>query len=280
MIDKSKNIITAKKLADLSAIRKDILQTYPEENYLNVTTMYTKKSEAKQYTINDIDLDWLVDQNLAPLFGFWFKMEVPNVHGIQGAFNLLDDPLMFRLVTSLAVTGITDEDIELLVNGKYNQQYASEDISQFLHFFFNMKGWTRVNKANWIKKFAPEEFVRFYKIALKGDKDYLIWKLGAAPDKSFDQMLSEMSTDAYYNFKERSRNDPELAQKWGTLAVKLIEKLDKVKKDDQKSNDFFDLIEFSVDEKGNEDGVIHIEDLEEISEIAEKNNPNKDKTLE
>lgn len=255
---------------ELGAIRRDLETTYPEPTYLNTMTK----------TESSIDIDWLVENGFAPLYGFWFKIEVPNTHGIQGAFNLVDDPLMFRLVTSLAITGITDEDIELLVNGKYNQQYASEDISLFLHYFFNMKNWSRVNKAAWIKKNAPAEYARYYKIALKGDKDYLIWKLGAAPDKSFEQMLSEMSTDAYYNFKERSRNDPELAQKWGTLAVKLIEKLDKVKKDEQKSNDFFDMIEFSVDEKADQDGIIHMEDLDEIARIAEKQNPNNEKTLE
>jgi hypothetical protein len=263
---------------DLAALRRDIVTVYPDQEYLYPIKKY--QTEVKRPCVPaDADIDWLVETNLSPMFGHYFKIEVPSTTGIQGAFNLLDDPLMFRLVTALAITGITDEDIELLVNGKYNQHYGSEDITEFLNYFFNLKKWTRVQKAHWIKAAAPPEFSKYYKIALKGDKDYLIWKLGAAPDKSFEQMLAEMSTDAYYNFKEQSRTNPETAQKWGGLAVKLIEKLDKVKKDEQKSNDFFDMIEFSVDSASGDTDVLHIEDLEEMTQIAEKHNPNNDKDL-
>lgn len=74
------------------------------------------------------------------MFGFMFKTEVPSgTLGIQGAFNVMDDPLMYKLITSLALARITNEDIELIVNGKYNISYVAEDIQAFLHYFFNVK---------------------------------------------------------------------------------------------------------------------------------------------
>ena len=84
-------------------------------------------------------------------------------------------------------------------------------------------------------------------MALKGDKDYLLWKLGAAPDKSFNGMLRDMMVDSYYNFKERSKVDPDTAQRWGSLAVKLTDRLDKLEKDTEGKQDLFEAIQFQIE---------------------------------
>jgi len=148
------------------------------------------------------------------MFGYLYKISVPDgVEGIEGAFDILNDPLMYRLITSMALAKITDEDIELIVNGKYNIQYGSDDIEQFLYYFFDIASWSLARKKEYVNQISSPDLKKFYKLALKGNKDYLVWKLGAAPDKSFDQMLRDMMTDSYYNFKERAKSDPELAQK-------------------------------------------------------------------
>ena len=57
---------------------------------------------------------------------------------VDGAFKLLNDPLMYRLITSMGLALITDEDIELIINGKFNMEYSAEDIKLFLKYFFNV----------------------------------------------------------------------------------------------------------------------------------------------
>ncbi len=75
------------------------------------------------------------------MFSYITKLEVPcGTLGIKGAFDILEDPAMHQLITALAIARITDEDIELLVNGKFNVQYSPEDIKEFLHYFFDVEG--------------------------------------------------------------------------------------------------------------------------------------------
>ena len=215
-----------------------------------------------------IETAWLSEWGLEKMFGHLFKVDVPSgTDGIDGAFKVMNDPLMYRLITSMALAGITDEDIELIVNGKYNIEYASEDIQEFLHYFFNVAEWSIGDKQDFVAQVEIPELKKFYKLALRGDKDYLLWKLGAAPDRSFDLMLRDMMTDSYYNFKERSKGDPDLAQRWGALAIKLTDRIDRLEKDTGDKKDFF--AEFNVklksyredqnDDKSSDD--IHISDL-------------------
>jgi len=203
------------------------------------------------------------------MFSYQFKIEVPRgTDGIKGAFKIMNDPLMYRLITSLALANITEEDIELIVNGKYNIEYSSEDVQEFLHYFFNVADWSVGDKQQYLAQVDTPELKKFYKLALKGDKDYLLWKLGAAPDKSFDSMLTDMMTDSYYNFKERAKGDPELAQRWGALAVKLTDRIERLEKDTNDKKDFFaefnvTLKNFRDDGKGDSkpEADLHIKDL-------------------
>lgn len=84
-------------------------------------------------------------------------------------------------------------------------------------------------------------------MALKGDKDYLLWKLGAAPEKDFSEMLRDMVNDSYYNFKEQSKIKPSVAQRWAGLAIKLTDRLDALNNDDKKGgSDFLENYEFKI----------------------------------
>lgn len=168
-------------------------------------------------------------------------------HPIDGAVRLLTDPLMFRLVSSVALAGMSEVEIELISNGKYNMEYGPEDIKHFLHYFFNVEGWTRKQKQDYIRTISEPQLTYFYNLALKGDKEFLMWKLGMAPQKDYAEMLSDMVTDAYYNFKEQSRVKPEIAQKWGTLATRLIDKEAGIKKEEERSmNSLLEEVEFKV----------------------------------
>ena len=201
-----------------------------------------------------VEMDWLVDLEVDKMFGFLFKQEVPSgTLGIRGAFNIIEDPLMYRLITSLAFARITDEDIELIVNGKYNISYAAEDIKEFLHYFFSVKDWDLSEKKEYVATVADKQLKSSYTLALKGDKDYLVWKLGASPEKGFNLMLRDMMTDAYFNFKEQSRLNPDTAQKWGTLAIRLTDRLEKLEKDTENKKNLFDEVTFKIKEYDEED---------------------------
>jgi len=198
-------------------------------------------------TKNQPDPNWLMELGVDKMVAYLRKLEMPNgTIGIEGAFRLLEDPLMYRLITSLALAKITDEDIELIVNGKYNINYTSEDITEFLHYFFNVKSWSLSDKVAFVEFTENNDLKKYYKIALKGDKDYLVWKLGAAPSKTFDSMLRDIMTDSYYNFKENSKVNSDVAQKWGTLALKTVEKLEKLDRDTKDKKDVFTEITFKL----------------------------------
>jgi len=193
------------------------------------------------------DSVWLNDIGIEKMYGYKFNIQLPaGTLGIAGAFKIINDPLMYRLITSMALANITAEDIELIVNGKYNIEYSSDDVVCFLHYFFNLKDWTIQDKTSYAMSVTKPELKTAYSIALKGDKDYLLWKLGAAPDKSFDSMLRDMMVDSYYNFKERSKTDPDLAQKWGTLAIKLTDRMEKLEKETADKKDMFADIQFQI----------------------------------
>ena len=220
-----------------------------------------------------IELDWLERWDIMEMYGYLFDIHTDSaeVRGIEGAFKILNDPLMKRLVTSLAIAGITTEDIELIVNGKYNIEYSHENIALFLKYFFDVEQYSFAEKKKLVEKVADPDTKRFFTIALKGDKDYLLWKLGAAPDKSFDAMLRDMMSDSYYNFKERSRVDPDLAQRWGGLAVKLSDRIDRIAGEKTSSEDFFEELEFKLSEtRKEEQNMVHIEELQETEQPKRK----------
>jgi len=194
------------------------------------------------------DMSWLEKLGLDSLFAYKFNKGCKKMDpGIKGAFKILEDPLMRRAIQSLAFAKVTNEDIELIVNGKFDIGYATEDFEAFLKYFFDVHDWNYNERVEFIQFEQSSDNKRFYKLALDGDKPYLMWKLGLSPSRSFDDMLREMFNDSFYNFKERSRHDPELAQRWGTLAVKLSDKLDKLDKDDLDREELFQNLEFDTD---------------------------------
>jgi len=211
-----------------------------------------------------VEVQWLKDWGISEMFGYVFDVYTgDDIESIKGAFKLLDDPLMFRLITSLAIARITSEDIELIVNGKYNVEYSHDNIEMFLKYFFDIAGLNVAERKKLVDSVTDSTIKKFYRIALQGDKDYLLWKLGAAPDKSFDNMLRDMLSDSYYNFKERSRVDPDLAQKWGSLAVKLADRVDRIIQENTDNESIFEAIEFKLKEQDSSEKteIPHIDDL-------------------
>tara|TARA_Y100000310_G_C20488788_1_gene718105 strand:- start:572 stop:904 length:333 start_codon:yes stop_codon:yes gene_type:complete len=110
------------------------------------------------------------------MYGHLFNIYTPSIDvvSIEGALSIVNDPLMKRLISSLAMSNITAEDIELVVNGKYNVEYSHANIELFLKYFFDVSDYSFSDKKRLIEAVKDPDIKKFYKIAVKGDKDYLL----------------------------------------------------------------------------------------------------------
>lgn len=193
------------------------------------------------------DLYWLKKFNIHKYVAKELKLEIPEGYsGIHGASEILYDRNMYLICSSLSIAKVTDEDIELIINGKYNIHYEVADIKEFLNYYFDMDGWSLGEKKEYVKYITDKEFKRYYELALEGDRDYLLWKLGIAPDKSFTEMLKDMSIDSYYNFKDKIKILPDEAQRWAGVAMRLMDKLNEVEKETNTRKSIFEEIEFTM----------------------------------
>jgi hypothetical protein len=211
----------------------------------------------------EIDRDFLDREGLHQMWAYQFKKSTDlDTNPIRGAFALLENVQLRILLYAMALAGTSAEDMELIVNGKFDINASSDDVDAFLYYFFNLTDFNYSEKVTLEDSFAKDVSTkRAFKLALKGDKNYMLWKLGAAPDKSFDQMLRDMLADSYYLFKEKVLTDPETATKFGSLAVKLADRLERVIQNDQKANDLFSEVKFEL---GKDDEIIKAPTAEEI----------------
>jgi len=163
----------------------------------------------------------------------------------------------------MALALITDEDIELIVNGKYNMEYSSDDVQMFLKYFFNVGEWTLKDRQQYVKTINEPQLRKYYKIALKGDKQHLLWKLGVTPEKDFSDMLRDIAQDSYYNFKEQSKIRPDVAQRWANLTIKVTDRIDNIERERQsKSENLLDDFEFKIKTFSTDDKPIeHLAEL-------------------
>lgn len=200
----------------------------------------------------------LRNNDILELFVFLYEMPISDINEIQhihtsvpGALRILNDPQMRRAIQALSIAGnVPEEDIELIINGKYDITYISENFTLFMKYFFDIKDWSLAQKQDYVKKLHPSQraFKEAYVYALQGDKNFLLWKLGLAPDKSFDQMLRDIMVDCYYNFKEQTGSNADSALKWGTLMAKVSDRLDKMEKEDEQKQTLYQQITFQLNQ--------------------------------
>jgi hypothetical protein len=224
------------------------------------------------------DMDLIGTMGISDLVHYLLKIDagIPLKH-ISGAFELLYDADMFEKISALALANVTEQDIELIVHGKYNIHYDESQIKAFLFYFFNVNEWTISDKKDYLKRIKDEDLAEYYKLALDGDKNYLMWKLDIAPQKSFEVMLQDLGSDAYYFFKEKAKYSPSEAQVWAGVFLRTVERAEKLQSDKSKDNDFFkdigdliarankgEVVVDSVSSSSKEAPLPHIDTLNEV----------------
>ncbi len=237
------------KIGRLSVpLSKDIT----EQAVLDIYSSVAKSAGTYLTAMHELpDVEMLRRYKVVKFVAKHFSLEIEEgFAGLEGANNIIHDKEMYLIVTSLALAKVTDEDIELIVNGKYNIHYTKDDIKEFLNYYFNVSNWSIQEKKQYLNYITDPKLLKAYKLAIEGDKDYLLWKLGIAPEKSFDSMLHDMMTDAYYFFKEKAQDAPEEAQKWGSLALKITDKIEQLEDDRASKKSLFEEIQFVIDSGG------------------------------
>jgi len=220
------------------------------------------------------DMDFLKKYKITELTYYLLKMDIGySLKYITGSFDLAQDPDMFQKMTSLALANVTKEDIELLIHSKYNIHFNELEINAFLKYFFNTTGWSLGDKKKYLSYITDPDLEEFYEMAIEGDKSYLMWKLGIAPQVSIEQMLHDITSDAYYMFKEKTKTSSSESQQWAGLLLRSIERAEKLQTDKEKASDFFKDLETLIGKaKENSDIIeemreteeaplVHIEDL-------------------
>lgn len=244
---------------DIAAVYKELAKQNP--------TYFAQNSK------EEADLDWVRELELLDLWGYLFSKPIDMpITGIHGALKILDDQHLRKLILPMSMSGMSTEDIELTCTGRFDISYEPADFEKFIHYFANFKGWSNTDKELFINAQGDKELKGNYQLAMQGDKNYLLWKLGTAPTKSFDEMLREMFRDSFYHFKEKQKLEPEDAQRWGALAVKISDRLDKIEQDMAEKKNVFDEVRFKLapDPMDTEGEVVTAESLG--VEVPDQNN--------
>ena len=220
---------------EMLAIRDELLRSNPQ--YFQDQTNTTPDDE------------WLEQTELSPMFYYRFKRQTDkSLQGLTGAFAMLEDPRMVKYINCLALSGVDQTDLELILNAKYNISFEPFDFAMFLKYFANYEGWTYTDKELFIGNYPDPTTKAAYKLALTGDRAQLIWELGLGTDPSisFDDLLRDMLTDSYFYFKKKLKLNPEEAQKFEALAVKIADRLDKSKGEGQEAQDLLSELKIKL----------------------------------
>jgi len=200
----------------------------------------------------EADPDWLKAWDLSPMYYYRFQRPTDlSLKGCDGAFRMLTDPRMAKYMNILSFAGVTQEDMEIILNSKYNISFESEDFTMFLRYFSNYEGWTFSDKELYSDALSDPDIRKLYKLAIKGDRSQLIWEmgLGSDPTLSMDDLLRDMFTDSYFYFKKNVKLRPDDAQKFAGLAVKISDRLESMSDRKQGSQDLISELKVKLQNK-------------------------------
>ena len=200
----------------------------------------------------EADPDWLQGWGLSPMFYFRFQKPTNlSLKGCEGAYRMLQDPRMSKFMSLLSFGGVTQEDLEIILNARYNISFESEDYTMYLRYFSNYSDWTFADKELFSDSITDVDLRKLYKLALKGDRAQLVWELGLGSDPtlSMDDLLRDMFTDSYFFFKKNVKLRPDDAQKFAGLAVKISDRLESMQDKKQSSQDLISELKVKLQNK-------------------------------
>ena len=220
---------------------------------INTNTMESIIDEVKTVTPSLIFDDDIIEAlELSPMYYYRFSKPAPSnisIEGCEGALKMTEDPQLKKIILGLSIAGINPIDVELLINGRYQVTHEAQDFQNYLKFFCNFEEWSYADKEAYIDKLKdPELKVILKKAALKGDRHYLVWKLGLGtdPNMSMEQIFTDMMSDSYFSFKELIKLRPEDAQKFAQLAIRLSDRLDTSKSKEKESHNLLDELKIKL----------------------------------
>lgn len=221
--------------------------------------------------------EWLESLAIAPMYYYRFKKASDiSLQGCEGAFKMLDDPKLVKHIHTLAIAGVPKDDIELILNSKYDISYETPDFTIFLHYFANYEGWTRTDKELYINTLQDQDLKKQYKMAITEPRNRMIWEigLGTDPNASFDDMLKDMFTDSYFYFKKNLKFNADDAQKFAALAVKLSDRMASLDETKKEQTDIFAEMKFKLvneDTQESDKRNVAVKDISEMDvEIPER----------
>ncbi len=141
------------------------------------------------------------------------------------AFNIWEDLTSSRPLRTMAMAKVSPEEAELYINQVPGKALSTEACEVFFNFFFNVFDWTLGDKKVYIEEEPDKTLKNLFKLALTKDKEYVIWKSGLSPNKSYTDMLDSMLTDAYFQYRDTPKVKTEDAKKWADIFLKVGDKL-------------------------------------------------------
>ncbi len=246
------NLVCKRPLMDIIKECQTYNLEIPDSQTLDIYNEFVKNL---QFNENAPDFDTLFTLKLYHMVVYHLLEKNPSYPvpipmspvGIEGALRILEDNHMRRIITALSLANMQDEDIDLIVNARYNHNYDPEEIRMYIQYFSDFSDFRISEKKSYVDSIQDKVLKRNYSYALETDKNMLLWKLGLAPDKSFDAMLRDIGVDCYYNYKEQlTQNDQAEAQKWAGLLLKVQERIDKLDEGDVNKHDLFQTFVFQA----------------------------------
>ena len=222
---------------EMKEIYTEVIRSCPDPTYFNNDSKAAPTEE------------WLEELQVIPMYYYRFnKATDRSLLGCEGAFKMLEDPKMVRFIHTLAVAGVNKDDIELILNAKYNISYETPDFDIFMHYFANYTGWSYTEKEMYVNQVQDLELKKLFRSALVQDRSTLIWELGLGtdPNASFDDMLKDMFTDAYFYFKRNAKYKTEDAMRFATLATKISDRMDQIKDKNAEHQDLFSELKIKL----------------------------------
>jgi hypothetical protein len=231
--------------------------------------------------------EWIESLKISPMFYYRFKKPTEvSLAGCAGAFKILEDPKVTKYIHALLLNGVPKDDIELIINARYNIAYDTPDFEVYIHNFANYDNWTYQDKELFVASIQDPDQKKTYKKAISQDRSELIWELGLGsdPKASFEEMLKDMFTDSYFYFKKNLKYSTEDSHKFAALAVKLADRMDQMEDKKKEEMDIFKELQFKLQtestKKSKSKEIIDRNDMDvEVPERSDKIIPDLSKLM-